>query len=80
MYLFMDFCQPAKFYLIVAFFTMLYIVVQDQDSMVWLVVKGFAFIMWSFLLNWLCIQGYKALTWFVAIVPHLIFLVVTLAM
>jgi hypothetical protein len=77
MYLFMTFCNAAKFYLAMTFLTMLYLVAQEDQNLIWLTLKGFAFIGWSFLLNWLCTNGYKALTWFVAIVPHLIFLVVT---
>ena len=80
MYLFMEFCSPAKFYFFVAFLTLLYIVILNNDTMVWIALKAISFIGWSFLLNWFCSKGYKALTWLAAIVPHMIFLFITMAM
>lgn len=78
MYLFMEFCSPAKFYVIAAFLTALYFVIRDKTSILVFLFQCICFIGWAFLLNWLCKAGYKAIAWLVAIVPHSIFLLVTM--
>ena len=76
-FVFMDFCMPAKFYLIIALLTLIYYVSTDQ-SFVWIIVKAVLFIIWGFALNKLCVAGYKSIAWLMAIVPQCIFLLVTM--
>ena len=76
-FIFMDFCQPAKVYLIIALLTSIYYVSTGQDF-IWIIVKAILFIIWGFLLNKLCTAGYKSLAWLFAIIPHAIFILCTL--
>lgn len=76
-FIFMDFCTPAKFYLIVALLTLIYYVSTEQ-SFVWIIVKAVLFIIWGFTVNNFCTSGYKSIAWLMAIVPQSIFLLVTM--
>jgi hypothetical protein len=38
------------------------------------------FLAWIFFLNFLCGRGYKAIAWVAAIIPHFIFVAVTVVM
>jgi hypothetical protein len=78
MYLFADFCSPAKFYSFIAFLSLLYYIIVN-DRIGWIIVKAIAFIGWSFFLQMMCKSGYKAIAWLSAIVPHFIFLLVTVS-
>ena len=75
-YLLTDFCSPAKIYVMMAFLTLLYFVIINDETF-WLIVKAILFIMWTFLLQQMCKLGYKAIAWTAAIIPHIIFLIVT---
>jgi hypothetical protein len=72
-FLFMKFCPPAKAYLVIALFSLLYFVSVEQ-ALVWIVIKAIIFIGWAFLLNKLCSSGHKAIAWLLAIVPQFIYL------
>lgn len=72
-FVFMKFCSPAKVYLVLALFTLLYFVSVEQ-GLIWLVIKAIIFIAWAFLLNKLCTSGNKAIAWLLAIVPQFIYL------
>jgi hypothetical protein len=76
-FVFMDFCQPAQFYLMLATLTLLYYVTTDQ-AIVWIALKAVIFISWSFILNKLCSMDLKAVAWLFAILPQIIFLFFTL--
>jgi hypothetical protein len=77
MYVFLDFCQPAQLYAVISFLTLLYFVIIKVD-LIWLFIKAIIFIIWIFVLNRMCKEGYKPIAWVLAIVPHLIFLIVTI--
>ena len=76
MYVFLNFCAPAKFYTLVAFLTLLYLVLKKAD-MFWFVIQAVIFISWIYVLNKLCKEGYKLISWGLAIIPHIIFLLIT---
>ncbi len=76
-FVFMDFCNPAKFYLIVALLTLIYYVSIEQ-AFVWIIVKAVLFIMLCFGLNKLCLAGYTSIAWLMAIIPQCIFILVTM--
>jgi hypothetical protein len=76
-FIFMDFCQPAKFYLVIALLTLIYYVSTDQ-SFIWIVLKAVLFIFWGFLLNKICTMDFTAIAWLMAIVPQCIFIFFTL--
>ena len=76
-FVFMDFCQPAKFYLVIALLSLIYFVSTDE-SFVWIILKAVIFIIWGLLLNKLCSMDLKAITWMMAIVPQAVFLLLTI--
>ena len=76
-FVFMDFCQPAKVYLVIALFTLIYYVYNDQEY-IWVVLKAMLFILWGFGINKLCLQNLKAVAWIMAIIPPFVFLFFTL--
>jgi len=75
-YLLTDFCKPAKLYAFIAFLSLLYFIIIN-DNMVWFIVKAVLFIGWTFLLQRLCKSGINMIAWLLAIVPHILFLLVT---
>ena len=75
-FVFLTLCEPARVYLIIAFFTLLYFVSIEQGP-IWLIIKAIIFIAWAFILNKLCTSGNKAIAWLLAIVPQCIFLLVS---
>ena len=75
-FVFMDFCQPAKVYLVIALFTLMYYVYNDQDY-IWVVLKAALFVAWAFGINKLCLQDLKAVSWIMAIIPPFVFLLFT---
>ena len=77
MYVFMEFCNPAKFYTLVTFFTLLYLVIKKANKF-WFLVKALLFVTWIFILNELCKKGLKIISWILAIIPHCIFLILTI--
>lgn len=76
-FIFMDFCQPAKVYLVIALFTLFYYVYNDQEY-IWVVLKAALFIFWGFVIDRICLQNMKAIAWIMAIIPPFIFLFFTL--
>jgi hypothetical protein len=78
-FIFMDFCQQAKVYLVIALFTLIYYVYKDQDY-IWVVLKAVLFIFWGFVIDRVCLQNMKAIAWIMAIIPPFIFLFFTIQM
>ena len=76
MYVYVDFCAPAKVYSVLAFLTLLYYVV-TQVPKPWIIFKALLFIVWVFVLNKMCKEGYKPIAWTLSIIPHVIFLICT---
>jgi len=76
-FIFMDFCQPAKIYLIIALLTLIYYVSTDQDF-IWIVLKAILFIAWGFSVNKLCTMDFKAIAWIAALIPPFVFLFFTI--
>jgi hypothetical protein len=73
-FIFMDFCQQAKIYMVIAILSLVYFVSAEQ-SMVVLILESVLFIAWTFVLNKLCTSGNKAIAWLFAIIPHCVFLI-----
>ena len=76
MYVFLDFCAPAKLYAIIAFLTLLYYIV-IQTSVFWVCIKALIFIAWVFALNKMCKKGFTPIAWLLSIIPHIIYLICT---
>jgi hypothetical protein len=77
MYVFLELCQQAKLYAVIATLLLLYSVIKNPEhsrrDMVILLIKAVVFIGWTFALNKLCTSGYKYIAWLAALVPHLIY-------
>jgi hypothetical protein len=72
-------CTPAKVYFALAVLASL-IALFNRMSIVGVFIKLiFAFI-WTFVLGYLCDQGYKSLSWFLVLLPYIIILLVLLGM
>ena len=78
MFLISSFCTPAQVHLIIAFCAMLYLIIKNRNSILLLIIKSIAFIGWTFVLNYICTLGYKAVAWILAFVPNIIFIFVTM--
>ena len=76
-FIFMDFCQPAKVYLVIALITLIYYVYNDQDY-IWVILKAALFVIWGFAINKICLQNMKAIAWIMAIIPPFVFFFLTL--
>jgi len=75
-FIFMEFCKPAKVYLIIALITLLYYVIDNEDF-IWIFLKSVLFISWSFLINKLCSLELNSIAWLMAILPQIIFIILT---
>jgi hypothetical protein len=76
-FVFMDFCQPAKVYLVVALFTLIYYVYNDENY-IWIILKAALFVVWGFAINRICLQNMKAVSWVMAIIPPFVFFFLTM--
>lgn len=64
MYLFMEFCSAAKVYLLISILILLYNIIQDNESKLYIAVSIVIYIAISFGLNKICSLGYKTIIWF----------------
>jgi len=69
------FCSPALLYLYISFFALLFLLFQKVNLMT-ILIKAFFIIFWAFLLNALCNNGYKSVSWFLVLLPYVIMLAV----
>ena len=77
MYIFTELCNPSKFYTIVALLTLLYFII-IKISPLWFALKTILFLIWIFVLNFLCKEKLTSFAWMMAIFPHIVFLLLTL--
>ena len=66
-------CTPAQVYLAIAFLAA-FISLFNQNSVTNIVVNLFFALIWTFVLSWLCKQGYESLSWFLVLLPYVILL------
>ena len=72
----MDFsklCTPAMVYLVLAGISLVIALLKNFQLMS-LVVKGIFIVAWTWFLNFLCSKGYKAISWFLVLLPFLLML------
>jgi hypothetical protein len=73
---FKKFCAPAKLYLM---FSVLSCIIMLLNKMTILAVFSkllFAFF-WTLVLSWLCHKGYKAVSWFLVLLPFIMMFLVS---
>lgn len=80
MYVFLQLCTPAKLYAAVAVLLLLYSVIKNSEvtkyDIVMLCIRAAVFVSWTFVLNRLCLSGYRYIAWLAALIPHIIYIFV----
>jgi len=64
-------CTPAKIYFAIAVIATLFDLYNGASIMFAFWEIFFAFI-WTFILGWLCDQGYKSISWFLVLLPYIL--------
>jgi F0F1-type ATP synthase assembly protein I len=70
---FKELCTPARIYFVV---TVLFCLISLFNGMPFLAVamKLFFAVIWTYILGWLCKKGLTAVSWFLVLLPFIIFL------
>ncbi len=66
-------CTPAQVYLVIAILSGL-LALLYQSSVTDVVVNLLFALIWTYVLSWLCNQGYESLSWFLVLLPYVILL------
>lgn len=74
----MTMCTATKIYIVFTILTLLYLVIQNSVSNVGLILRIMAFGIWAYVISYLCTSGYKSVATVSAIVPHIIFILLTI--
>ena len=72
----MDFCWPAKIYLVILILTILFGIYQNFSAAV-LFIKTIFGLIWLWLLNTLCSLGYESVSWVLLLLPYVFIILVT---
>ena len=67
----MFFCLPATVYVILALLGILVSIMQ-KASVLSTVIKLFLVAMWAWVINYLCMKGWKSMAWFMALLPWIL--------
>ena len=70
---FKQMCTPAQVYLVIAVLAGL-LALLNRNSVATVVVNLLFALVWTFMLSWLCKQGYENLSWFLVLLPYIILL------
>jgi hypothetical protein len=70
---FKQLCTPAQVYLVIAILAGLFALL-NRNSVSHVVVNLLFALVWTFMLSWLCKQGYENLSWFLVLLPYIILL------
>ena len=71
--MFKQMCTPAQVYLVIAVFAALFALL-SKNSVSNVIVNLLFALVWTFILSWLCKQGYESLSWFLVLLPYVILL------
>ena len=74
----MTLCTATKIYLVFVTLTLLYIIIQNSVSNLGLIIRIMVFGIWAYIISYLCTAGYKSVAMFSAIVPHILFILLTI--
>ena len=66
-------CTPAQVYLVIAVLAGL-LALLNRNSVSTVVVNLLFALVWTYILSWLCKQGYESLSWFLVLLPYIILL------
>ena len=70
-------CTPAKIYFGVSLLVCI-IMLFNKISIIAIFSKLIFAFLWSFALGWLCSKGYKAISWFLVLLPFIMMILVAL--
>jgi len=70
---FKQMCTPAQVYFVIAVLAGL-LALLNRTSMLHVGVNLLFALVWTFVLSWLCKQGYENLSWFLVLLPYIIVL------
>jgi hypothetical protein len=66
-----DLCSPAALYLIISVITIL-VALFSGVKIIAIAMKGVFAIFWTFILNLLCQNGFKSVSWFLVLFPYVV--------
>jgi hypothetical protein len=70
-------CTPAKLYFAFSVLSCI-IMLFNKVSFVIIFSKLFFAFLWTFALGWICDKGYKAISWFLVLLPFIMMVLVSL--
>ncbi len=70
----MNICPPALLYLILSIFSILFAFSMNVLPML-ILSKLFFALLWTWFLNFLCVKGYKTVSWILVLLPFIIIMV-----
>jgi hypothetical protein len=70
-------CTPASIYFWISFISIVIMILKNFQIMTAIVNLFFVFL-WTWVLNYLCSKGYKSVSWFLVLLPIIIFAFVIL--
>ena len=68
-----ELCTPAMIYFVLSVITLV-ISAFGKFNIMSIVIKAFFILLWSWFLNFLCKKGYTSISWFIIILPFIMFL------
>ena len=68
-------CTPAMVYLVISVFSLIIIIFKGMSASS-VIVKGLFVLAWTWFLNFLCVKGYKTISWFLVLLPFLLMLAI----
>ena len=71
--MFKQMCTPAQVYLVIAVVAGL-LALLTENAVSSVIVNLLFALLWTYILSWLCKQGYESLSWFLVLFPYIILL------
>lgn len=65
-----ELCTPAQIYFVISIITLILAVIK-QFKITTIIMKVITIAVWTWFLNFLCSKGYKAVSWFLVLLPFL---------
>lgn len=70
---FSKYCTPAQLYLVIGVISIISSFFANY-SIEMLLTNGLFLVIWTWVLNWLCSKGFKAVSWILVLLPFIFFL------
>ena len=77
--MFAELCTPAKIYFIIAVLSSIFALFLGVKLVVIFMKLVFA-LLWTYVLGWLCKKGFKAVSWFLVLLPYIIIVLTMIGM